>query len=84
MDGNKKSGKGIMDGNKKKGIKVNNGWKQKEWEEVEEHMGLKAMEISSRGIQVFSEIGFWSETDVWVTFITVAHWKGLHQHVTQE
>lgn len=59
MDGNKKSGKGIMDGNKKKGIKVNNGWKQKEWEEVEEHMGLKAMEISSRGIQVFSEIGFW-------------------------
>ena len=35
------------------------GRKQKEWEEVEEHMGLKAMEISSRGIQVFSEIGFW-------------------------
>ena len=34
------------------------GRKQKEWEEVEEHIGLKAMEISSRGIQVFSEIGF--------------------------
>lgn len=43
----KKKKKGIMDGRK-----------QKEWEEVEEHIGLKAMEISSRAIQVFSEIGF--------------------------